>query len=368
MVATYSQDIFTIADFVRLKSQNELVIQPRFQRRAFWTPDARSYLIDTIVRALPMPKVYLRRHVEQKTRPAIYEVVDGQQRLRSVFTYLDNGCELKQKHNPSFPNMLYRDLPEPVRRAFTGYRIAVEIMEDASDSEVWGMFERLNRYTFTVNAQERRNAEFSGLFKQLSYRLAAEPSALDTWKRTGVFRDQQFARMREVEMTSDVLAAMLNGITDISRLSRVYKEFDDYLPGQDELATTFRDIIQYLGGELMEAVRATKFKLQVRTYSLMVSLADAFRGIPGGFGPVVLRSGPAISRRMVQIDDALRPAEVPPGLASLKKSLTSATSHIPERRIRNEHFINMLSLSDGDWEFHWHNLARRRDPDETSNE
>ena len=360
MAATYSQEIFTVADFARLKSQGVLVIQPKFQRRAFWTPDARSYLIDTVVRALPMPKVYLRRQVEDKSRPPVYEVVDGQQRLRSLFTFLGNGCELKQKHNQNFPNMLYRDLPEPVQRAVLGYRIAVEIMEDASDSEVWGMFERLNRYTFIVNAQERRNAEFSGLFKQLSYRLAAEQSALDTWKRMGVFRDQQIARMREVEMTSDVLAAMLKGITDISRLSRVYKEFDDSLAGQEELAATFRRIIQFISGELIDTVRSTKFKLQVRTYSLMVSLADALRGIPEGYGPATLRSGSTICGRMVQMDEALRPADVPPGLASLKKSLTSATSHIPERRMRHEHFLKMLSLSDGDWESHWHKLTQEQ--------
>ena len=361
MTATYSHDIFTIADFNRLKSREELVIQPKFQRRAFWPPDARSYLIDTIVRALPMPKIYLRRHVENKDHPATYEVVDGQQRLQSVFDFLDNKYELKQKHNQNFPNTYYDEMPEPVRREFLGYKIAVEIMENATDSEVWGMFERLNRYTFVVNAQERRNAEFSGLFKQLSYRLAAEPSALDTWKQTGVFGDQQIARMREVEMTSDVLAAMLKGITDISMLNGIYREFDDNLPEQSEIMETFREIMRFINGELIHSVRNTKFKLQVRTYSLMVSLADSLRGIPEGLGPVPPRSGPVISRRMLQMDDALRPVEVPPGLAGLKRSLTSATSHIPQRRIRNEHLVKMLSFSDRDWESHWHGLIQEQD-------
>ena len=358
MSATYSQDILTVAALARLRSQGSLVIQPKFQRREVWTQDAQSYLIDTIVRALPMPKIYLRRHIKKRTQPPIYEVVDGQQRLGSVFAFMDNDYALKQKHNPNFPNRFYRDLPDPVQRAFLQYRIAVEIMEDASDTEVWAMFERLNRYTVSVNRQERRNAQFSGLFKQLSYRLAAEPFALDVWKRMGVFGDRQIARMREVEMTSDVLAAMLKGITDISRLSDVYREFDDVLPMQDALEETFRHIMTFISDELIDTVRGTKFRLQVRTYSLMVSLADALKGIPGGLGPVGLRSGSLICQRMVQVDAALRPDEVPPGLAPLKKALTSATSHTPERKRRNEHFVKMLSLSDDEWESRWQDLTR----------
>lgn len=364
MAATYSQDIFSIAEFERLKSRDELVIQPKFQRRALWPPDAQSYLIDTIVRALPMPKIYLRRNIIDKSRPAIFEVVDGQQRLRSIFDFLDNKYELKQKHNEDFPNTRFDRMPEPVQRDFLSYRIAVEVMEDATDSEVWGMFERLNRNTFTVNAQERRNAKFSGLFKQLSYQLAAEPSALDTWKRMGVFGDQQIARMREVEMTSDVLAAMVEGITDISMLNKVYKDYDDEFPTRVEIAEVFREIMNMINFELIDAVRRSKFKLQARTYSLMVSLADAMWGIPRGLGPMQPQTGSVICERMIQVDEALKPIEVPLGLAELKRSLSSATSHVAQRRIRNNHFVKMLALPTSDWEVHWYDLLHKDERDE----
>ena len=360
MAATFSQEILPISDLARLQSQGELIIQPKFQRRAFWTPDARSYLIDTVVRSLPMPMIYLRREEPDRSRPAIYEVVDGQQRLRSILDFMAGQFELKQKHNQMFPNARYQDLPDPVRRAFLGYKISVEVMENATDPEVWGLFERLNRYTFTVNAQERRNAEFSGLFKQLSYRLAAEQLSLDTWKGMTVFGDQQFARMREVEMTSDVLAAMLKGIIDIARLNSVYKEFDDQLPNQEDIETTFRQIMNFIRFELIETVRATKFSLQVRTYSLMVSLADSLKGIPDGLGPVKLQRGQEICNRMIEMDHALRPVEVPPGLIGLKNTLTRATSHVPERKIRNEHFVKMLSMPPQEWKDYWRELTHSR--------
>ena len=180
----------------------------------------------------------------------------------------------------------------------------------------------------------------------------------------GVFRDQQIARMREVEMTSDVLAAMLKGITDIAKLSAVYKEFDDELPQHDELERRFREIIGFIRCQLIDAVRATKFRLQVRTYSLMVALADSLNGIPGGFGPLPVRPGPEICTRMMQVDDALKPAEVPAGLAELKKSLTSATSHVREREVRNNHFVKMLSMTNEDWQEHWHAHVRGNELDD----
>ena len=366
MAATFSQRLFSISELARLESLGELIIQPKFQRRSFWTPDARSYLIDTIVRSLPMPKIYLRRQVLEIDRPPVYEVVDGQQRLQSIFDFIRDRFELKQKHNRNFPNLRYKDLPDPVKRTFLSYQISVELMEHATDPEVWGMFERLNRYTFTVNAQERRNAEFSGLFKQSSYRLAAEQLSLDTWQGMRVFGDQQFARMREVELTSDVLSAKVKGITDIASLNNVYREFDDCLPNQEGLEDTFREIMKYIRKELMDTVRSTKFRLQVRTYSLMVSLADSLSGIPEGLGPVELRPGPDICMRMVEVDERLRPAAVPLGLAALKGALTHGTSHVPERRVRNEHFVKMLSLTDQDWNQHWHDLTLVRNATESA--
>ena len=122
----------------------------------------------------------------------------------------------------------------------------------------------------------------------------------------------------------------------------MYQEFDDCLPNQEGLEDTFREIIKYIRKELMDTVRSTKFRLQVRTYSLIVSLADSLSGIPDGLGPVELRPGPDICRRMVEVDERLRPAAVPLGLAALKGALTHATSHVPQRRVRNEHFVKML--------------------------
>jgi len=49
---------FRITDFLDWNRQKALEINREFQRRSVWTPAARSYLIDTILRKFPIPKIY----------------------------------------------------------------------------------------------------------------------------------------------------------------------------------------------------------------------------------------------------------------------------------------------------------------------
>src|SRR3546814_1397457 len=58
---------------------------------------AKSYLIDTILRQLPMPKVYLRTRVDLESKKSIREVVDGQQRLRAIIEFSDDKFALSKR-------------------------------------------------------------------------------------------------------------------------------------------------------------------------------------------------------------------------------------------------------------------------------
>jgi hypothetical protein len=82
-------------------------------------------------------------------------------------------------------------------------------MEDVTDAEVLAVFARLNTYTVRLNAQELRNAEFFGAFKQAVYRLALDHYAF--WLNKGILTDQQIARMDEAELVSELAVTMLGG-------------------------------------------------------------------------------------------------------------------------------------------------------------
>ncbi len=356
---TFHRTNYKIAQLIRWWHRDQLILQPKFQRRLAWEEVARSYLIDTVVRRLPMPKVYLRRIVHPETRLAAYEVVDGQQRLRSIIDFREGRLALSRKHTTDLGGATFQDLPDAVQRAFLDYEISTEVMEDASDPEVWALFERLNTYTLTLNRQEKLNARWFGYFKQTAYQLAAEESALDAWHELRVFTDRQIARMKEVELTSDVLVAIVEGISDISAIARAYRQFDNEFARKEEAQTMFRAALGFVTEEVLTAVRTTRFRRLAWFYSLMVAVADAMVGIPGGRGPGKPRPGTELHHRMRDIDEALRIEEPPQGLADLHATLSRATSHVRERRIRHRHFFDMLTLPEPLWQQSWDKATRR---------
>lgn len=355
-MATFYRKIYKIADLLRFYARKELVLQPKFQRRLAWEEVARSYLMDTVLRGYPMPKIYLRGVVTNSTQFQ-YEVVDGQQRLAAIIAFYNGLIRIDSKHHNKFGGLTFVELPEPVQVAFLDYEISTEIMEDASDPEVWAMFERLNTYTLVLNRQEKLNARWFGWFKQTAYNLAADAPSLEAWEIMRIFNSQQIARMKEVELTSDILVAIVRGISDISMIAKLYKEYDNEFPKRETVERLFRNALLSIQGQLGTVVRATRFRRRAWFYSLMVSVCDVLEGIPGGLGPSSLQPTDSVSTRMRDLHDVLKLPEPPRGLSDLHATLSRATSHVGERRTRHEHFYNLLTLPDAAWDDRWHELG-----------
>jgi hypothetical protein len=356
-MATFHRTNYRIAEFLRWDEKDQLILQPKFQRRLVWEDVARSYLIDTIVRNYPMPKIYLRRVAHPRKKQMVHEVVDGQQRLQAIIDFHKGKLILSKDHNSELGGVAFDDLPDAIQRAFLEYEISTEVMEDATDPEVWKMFERLNQYTLTLTKQERLNAEYFGYFKQTAYGLASEQLSLDAWRNMRVFSNRQIARMIEVEFTSDVLVAILEGISDITYIPMAYDKYDKEFSRRNEVAEAFRKTLSYVATELSEAVRRTKFRNRTWFYSLMVAVADAVVGIPNAKGVRRLCPKESIEKRMAEMDATLRMEQPPHGMASLVDAFSGATSHIPQRRVRHDHFYAMLTLSDSTWAEKWREMT-----------
>src|SRR6266581_4083440 len=81
---------FKVSDFLSWQREGSLVLSPNFQRRPVWKPTAKSYLLDTVARGLPVPIIFIRERINLTTQTTIREIVDGQQRLRTLFTFIDS--------------------------------------------------------------------------------------------------------------------------------------------------------------------------------------------------------------------------------------------------------------------------------------
>ena len=106
---------YNVADLHEWFQRKNLILQPKFQRRNVWSDYARSYLIDTILRSLPVPKLIIRQNIDLTTGRSIREVVDGQQRLKAVFDFLKGDLTVFKMHNDQYYGLKFEELPEDRR-------------------------------------------------------------------------------------------------------------------------------------------------------------------------------------------------------------------------------------------------------------
>src|SRR5437588_9340312 len=75
---------------VVFKRRKKINPKPQYQRTDVWNTSKKQLLIDSILRGYDLPKFYLR-----PTQPPFdFEVVDGQQRLHSIWEFLEDRFEL----------------------------------------------------------------------------------------------------------------------------------------------------------------------------------------------------------------------------------------------------------------------------------
>src|SRR5436853_3871836 len=85
----------------QLHDQGQLSLAPEFQRNSVWPHAAKAYLIDTILNDRPIPLLFLQRISSAQTGKPGFSVIDGQQRLRAIFEFIDNRFRLTQSDKKS---------------------------------------------------------------------------------------------------------------------------------------------------------------------------------------------------------------------------------------------------------------------------
>ncbi len=270
---------YSVNDFLSWDERAELLLQPRFQRRDVWSPKAKSHLIDTILRGLPIPIIFIRPSVNPQQRTTIREVVDGQQRLRAVISYSKDEFPVVKSQNPFFGGKKFSQLPPEDQQRFLSYEFSVVLLEEASNAEVLDIFARLNTYAQKLTPQELLNAAYFGQFKQTVYLLGYEH--LEFWRQNHILIDRQIIRMAEAELTTELLVVMLTGIQHRrNKIDDLYEEKDDDFPERERIVKEFKNVIDTLVKCMGDNLRNTIFGRRVLFYSLFCAFYHVMYGIP----------------------------------------------------------------------------------------
>jgi uncharacterized protein with ParB-like and HNH nuclease domain len=71
--------------------------------------------MDTILRGKPIPKIFIRQKLNPTTKTSVREVVDGQQRLRTILSFLEDGFTISNRHNFVYGGKFFSQLDEDVQ-------------------------------------------------------------------------------------------------------------------------------------------------------------------------------------------------------------------------------------------------------------
>ncbi|GAA4300200.1 DUF262 domain-containing protein [Klenkia terrae] len=206
-IATYPAD-YTVEVLASKWDAGDLVI-PKFQRGFVWSQAQASKLIESFLVGLPVPAIFL--YTERRSEKSL--VVDGQQRLRTLFYFLEGffGEESGGKRttfrlkglseDSPYYNLTYEELKETNEGASRRLRnsvlraFIVRQLDPDDDTSVFHIFERLNTGGTLLHNQEVRNAVCSGPFNDLLHDL----NELPEWREI-LGKPRIDSRMRDVEL------------------------------------------------------------------------------------------------------------------------------------------------------------------------
>lgn len=153
------QDRWTIK---KLDSRKDRInLNPRFQRGAAWQNPRQVLLIDSILRGMDIPKIYLRQLALGGAHN--HDAVDGQQRLRAIFSFRAGDYALRytdplpQIDGHNVHDLKFSELHKTLRDRFDAFEVAVAEIVQATPDEISSLFSRL-QMGVSLNPAELRNA------------------------------------------------------------------------------------------------------------------------------------------------------------------------------------------------------------------
>lgn len=214
----YTQPI-NIGALKLLMDRQDLII-PDVQRELVWSKSQNQLLIDSLFKDFDIPKIYFRDITDAGMLK--YAVIDGQQRLNAIFSFLDNHYELSldadDVNGETVAGKKWCDLSANLQIQFNNRAIDVVHLIGYTDEEIDETFLRLQNGT-PLKAAEKRRA-IAGNMRN----VVNELSKHDVFKKYCGFENTHYAYE---DVTAKVLKQIIEGKTgniSAQALKKMYEQ------------------------------------------------------------------------------------------------------------------------------------------------
>lgn len=198
-VSTHSWTIQRLYD--DFYKPGQLVFNTEYQRSEVWNLSRKQKLIDSIIKQYNLGMIFLRRKGD------LYEVLDGQQRLKAIFDFINNEYSTSAEFTPEIGEMDFETLGEDKNRysRFFAFDLIIALVENADDETTSDIFLRLQE-GMPLNTAEKLNA-MRGKMHNIILDLSNYPFI----KNTGI-KDHRFAHRL---LAAQIFALELNSNFDL---------------------------------------------------------------------------------------------------------------------------------------------------------
>lgn len=202
----FELQIWKISRLLNEYEAGNIELNPPYQRNPVWTLTAQQSLLKSVLSGKALPNFFLLNKGE-----GTYEMVDGQQRARTLIAYWKN--VLVDHDSLTFEQRLAKSGDrESTKRSFLNYKLSVTVVTKVSDNEtVEEYYALLNSSGLRLNRPELKKAEY---FQTNFLKLVMDLAADERFAALKIFSASSSVRMNDVDFVSELVALLRFGITD----------------------------------------------------------------------------------------------------------------------------------------------------------
>jgi hypothetical protein len=250
--------------------ENNIILQPDFQRDLIWNTSKKQSLIDTILRNWQFPPIFVVVNEHSKL-----EVLDGQQRLNAIYEFYNDQFPIDGYINPIDNNIIklhglrYSLLPRNIRSNFDRFSIRVFELYEYNSDEPYELFFRLNQGT-SLTPAEKRNTLFGDVRSSVR-ELARIMDSYDINSNSIGFNN---SRLSYHDVLARLIFALKNGLSKKITDAMLVDFFrNGYVPTEAKYAANTS--IEILSKSITKKIRLNKSTLFTWLYFFSVESSNS---------------------------------------------------------------------------------------------
>jgi len=311
----------SIGEWMSLYEKEELDIHPEFQRFFRWSLRQKSRLIESLLLGIPIPQIFVAQRSD-----GVWDVVDGLQRLSTIFEFAGILLDEKKKkvpplvlegttYLPSLSGRRWEDENHPKHSLSTTQRLLIKrakigvsiILKESDDMAKYELFQRLNTGGSMLSDQEVRNSILVMMNLEL-YKWIRKLSQEKNFKTCVALSERAIDEQYDMELVTRFIVlrtmpiATLKRIGDLGELltdkakALAQDKAFDYKKEESAFAETFALLSSTLEDDAFRRYDKVK-KRFVGGFSVSAFEAVAI-GI--GFNPKIASAKPALIEQKIQ--------------------------------------------------------------------